>query len=151
MSFLDEFGESVVSIAKDVGEKAKELSGTAKIHANIKAEEIRIQDLYYKLGKKYYEVYQDTPDTEVTQFVDRINEANEKIAEYRKELDAAKSQADVVVNDVPSEDDVRAESEVVGSAAKDADTPAAEEGPAAEGPSAEEAAAEGSAEEHTEG
>ena len=147
MSIFDGIGESVVSIAKDVGEKAKELSGTAKIHANIKAEEIRIRDLYYKLGKKYYEIYKESPDTEVTEFVDRINEANEKIEGYRKELDAAKAQADVVVNDVPSEDDGMAESEVVNTAAADE---AEEEMPTGE--AAEEAPEDAaSPEEHTEG
>ncbi len=143
MSFIEELGESVVSIAKDVGEKAKEISGVAKIHANIKAEEVRIQDLYYKLGKKYYEVYQDTPDTEVLDFVDRIKEANDKIANYRKELDAAKSSADVVVNDVPSEDDVVAQSQVVNEAPDDSAEQEVETGT--------EETVQDTADEHTEG
>lgn len=107
MSFIDDLGESVANMAKDVGEKARELSGTAKIHANIKAEEVRIQDLYYKLGKKYYEVYQNAPDTGVADIVDRIKAANEKIKEYREDLANAKeSTPDVVVTDAPKEDDI---------------------------------------------
>lgn len=91
---FDEFGESIANMAREVGDKAKELSETAKIHANIKTEEIRIQELYYKLGKKYYECYKETPDLEVVDFVDRINICNEKIKEYREDLKDEKDQED---------------------------------------------------------
>lgn len=113
MSFLDELGESVAGMAKDIGGKARELSGTAKIHANIKAEEVRIQELYYKLGKKYYEVYSEAPDTGVADFIDKIKEANEKIREYKEDLEAGKEEVNVVVDDAPSPEDIRTESKVV--------------------------------------
>ena len=82
---FDEFGESIANMAREVGDKAKELSET---------EEIRIQELYYKLGKKYYECYKETPDLEVVDFVDRINICNEKIKEYREDLKDEKDQED---------------------------------------------------------
>ncbi len=91
MSTFDDFGESIANMAKEVGDKAKELSGVAGIHANIKAEEVRIQELYYKLGKKYYECYKETPDLEVVDFVDRIKKSNERIDSYREELNKDKN------------------------------------------------------------
>ena len=36
MGFLDNFGENVSDVAKEVGSKAKELGFAAKTHANIK-------------------------------------------------------------------------------------------------------------------
>ena len=89
MSFFDDLGENISNMAKDVGEKAKELSGTAKIHANIKAEEVKIQELYYKLGRKYYELYQLTPDEGVRDIVSKIDDGNKKIREFKEDLKEA--------------------------------------------------------------
>jgi hypothetical protein len=86
VSFFDDLGENISNIAKDVGEKAKELSGTAKIHANIKAEEVKIQELYYKLGRKYYELYQLTSDEGVKDIVSKIDACNKKIREFKEDL-----------------------------------------------------------------
>lgn len=90
MGFLDDLGESVASVAKEVGSKAKDIGETTKIHANIKAEEVKIQEQYYKLGKKYYSLYKDAPDLGLEDFVDAITISNEKIAEYRAELEEKK-------------------------------------------------------------
>ena len=90
MSFFDGFSEGVASVAKDLGGKAKELSGAAKIHASIKGEEVKMQELYYKLGKKYYEKFKDIPDPEVADVIEKINLCNEKICQYKDELEEAK-------------------------------------------------------------
>ena len=90
MSFFDGFSESVANVAKDLGGKAKELSGAAKIHANIKTEEVKMQELYYRLGKRYYEKFKDIPDPEVAEIIDKINLCSEKIVHYKDELDEAK-------------------------------------------------------------
>lgn len=85
MSFLEELSNGVSDIAKDVGGAAKDLSQSARVQANIKAEQLRIQNLYYKLGKSYFEQYESTPDTGVQELVEEITKANERIAEYKNE------------------------------------------------------------------
>ncbi|MEG1848230.1 MAG: hypothetical protein RRX92_05575 [Lachnospiraceae bacterium] len=85
MGLLDDVGESITEVAKEVGTKAKEIGGTAKIYVNIKAEEVKIQDLYYKLGKRYYSLYQDTADLELLDIIDAISACNDKIAKYKEE------------------------------------------------------------------
>ncbi|HKM21369.1 MAG TPA: hypothetical protein VJZ01_04945 [Lachnospiraceae bacterium] len=83
---MDEFQKMV----QDVVDKAKELTGAAKIHADIKAEELRIKQQYYKLGKKYYEVFKDAPEMDLKEYVDNIVISNEKIWELRAKLDEMK-------------------------------------------------------------
>lgn len=91
MSFLDELGDSISDVAKDVTGKAKELGNNARIYANIKAEELKIQEQYYKLGKRYYSLYQETGDPELLDLIDAISVSNDKIAKYREELDDMKT------------------------------------------------------------
>ena len=85
-SFMDDFGENVSGAAKDVGEKAKELGECAKLYAYIKAEEVKIQEQNYKLGKKYYSLFQSQAADELIAYVNSINTSNEKIAAYKEEL-----------------------------------------------------------------
>lgn len=87
MSFLDELGENISDVAKDVTGKAKELGNNARVYANIKTEELKIQEQYYKLGKRYYSLYQETADPELLDLIDAISVCNDKIAKYREELE----------------------------------------------------------------
>ena len=86
MGFFEEFGENVSDVAKDVTEKAKELGESAKLHTLIKTEELKIQEQYYKLGKRYYSLYCDTADPELIDIIDIISVAQDKIASYKEQL-----------------------------------------------------------------
>ena len=87
MGFFEEFGESVSDVAKDVTDKAKELGESAKLHTLIKAEELKIQEQYYKLGKRYYSLYCDTADPELLDLIDVISVSQDKIAKYKEDLE----------------------------------------------------------------
>ena len=67
---------------------AVELGGELKVQGLIKAEELKIQEIYHKLGKKYYELYKDSPESSLREFVDKLDECNKKIAEYREQLES---------------------------------------------------------------
>lgn len=90
MGFFDDLGEGITEATKDVGEKAKELGITAKIHGNIKVEELKVQEQYYKLGKAYYAQYRETPDVGMLDFVDIIDKCNEEIVKLKLELENLK-------------------------------------------------------------
>ncbi len=78
-------------------DKAKEFGGIAKLHAQIKTEEAKKQEQYYRLGKKYYELYKDTPEMELVEFIDKLSACDEKIKEYKREL---KNEQDVGYREV---------------------------------------------------
>ena len=79
---MDDFQKMV----QDMVDKAKELTGVAKTHANIKTEEIKIQEQYYRLGKKYYELFKDAPEQDLRSYVDKISVCQQKIDELREQL-----------------------------------------------------------------
>lgn len=67
-------------------DKAKEIGETAKLYAMIKAEEAKKQEQYYRLGKKYYELFADTPERDLAGYVNKLKQSDEKIAKYREEI-----------------------------------------------------------------
>jgi len=59
MDFFDRMGEKLVTAGKDVTQKAKDLSGTAKLNFDIKAKEDFIEKQYAQIGKLYYEDHKE--------------------------------------------------------------------------------------------
>ena len=55
MAFFDKLGETIVNVGKDATQKAKDLSGVAKLNLDIKAKEDYVQRQYTELGRIYYE------------------------------------------------------------------------------------------------
>lgn len=51
MSFFDEMKESLVSAGKDVSQKAKEVSGVAKLKLDVKSKEDYVEKQYAELGR----------------------------------------------------------------------------------------------------
>ena len=62
MDFFDRMGEKLVIAGKDVTQKAKDLSGTAKLNFDIKAKEDFIEKQYAQIGKLYYEDHKEEAD-----------------------------------------------------------------------------------------
>ncbi len=83
---MEDYSNDFSKFVQGAVDKAKELGGIAKLHAQIKAEEAKKQEQYYRLGKRYYEMYKDTPEMDLVEFVDKLAACDEKIKEYKKEL-----------------------------------------------------------------
>ncbi len=85
MEFFDKLGETLMTAGRDVSQKAKELSGAAKLNLDIKAKEDFVQKQYTEIGRQYYEAHKDDDSTEFEQFAS-IREALESIEQMRKDL-----------------------------------------------------------------
>lgn len=108
---MEDFTSEVQKVINNVVDKVKEYGGIAVIQAQIKAEEAKKQEQYYRLGKKYYELYKDAPASDLSEVMEKLIAADEKIEEYRKILkeaqeakytdvtDAAEATAEEVVAD----------------------------------------------------
>lgn len=83
---MEDYSKDFSKFVQDAVDKAKEIGGIAKLHAMIKAEEAKKQEQYYRLGRKYYELYKDTPEMELVDFVDKLAACDAKIKEYRKQI-----------------------------------------------------------------
>lgn len=80
--------EDLSKIFEEAMDKAKELSGKGKLIALIKAEEIKKDEQYFRLGKKYYELYKDAPEQALTGYVDKLKASDAKIAQYQEEMNS---------------------------------------------------------------
>lgn len=85
MAIFDKLGETLVSAGKEVTQKAKDISGVAKLNLDIKAKEDFVQKQYAEIGKLYYEAHKDDVEIEFEQFT-VIDEALEAVETMKKEL-----------------------------------------------------------------
>lgn len=127
---MADFTEEFTKAINTVVEKAKEYGGIAKIQALIKAEEAKKQEQYYRLGKKYYELYKDAPASDLADIMEKLIACDEKIEEYRKVLKDAQDAKYTDVSDTAAdvtEDAVFEEVERVAEEAVEADAEVADE------------------------
>lgn len=89
MADMADIADKVTEVINTVADKAREYGEVAKIHALIKAEEAKKQEYYYKLGKKYYELYKDAPASDLSELMNKLIASDEKIAGYKEDLKAA--------------------------------------------------------------
>jgi len=83
---MEDYSKDITKLFNDAVDKAKEIGQGAKIRALITAEEAKIREQYYQLGKKYYILYNESPESELFDYVDRIKASKSKIERYKKSL-----------------------------------------------------------------
>lgn len=76
MSFWNNMKETVASAGKDVSQKAKEVSGVAKLKLDIRSKEEALNKEYIALGKRYYEMNKEgeIADQEISNVSTLLNE-----------------------------------------------------------------------------
>ena len=100
MGFFDELGKKISGASQEVVQKGKEMADTAKFNSMIHDEERKISAVYGKIGKKYFEDFQNAPAEGFKDFVDEIHAAQAKIAEIQEKLKALKADVTEKVGNV---------------------------------------------------
>lgn len=103
MGFFDELGKKLSDASQDVMQKGKEMADTAKFNSQIHDEEKKITAVYGKIGKKYFEVFENAPSEEFKAFIEEIHAAQAKIAEIQEKLNALKNEGKAAVEAVAEE------------------------------------------------
>ncbi len=85
MEFFEKLGDTIVNVGKDVTQKAKDVSGIAKLKLDIKSKEDFIKEQYIELGKVYYEMHKDEAAEDQARF-DQITEALEEIERMKVQI-----------------------------------------------------------------
>ncbi len=104
MADMSNMADKISETINIVADKAREYGDYARLQALIKTEEAKKQEYYYKLGKKYYELYKDAPASDLKEFMDKLIAADEKIAGYKDDLKAATSKPDDDTETTASDD-----------------------------------------------
>ena len=100
MGFFDELGKKISGASQEVVQKGKEMADTAKFNSMIHDEERKISAVYGKIGKKYFEDFQNAPAEGFKDFVEEIHAAQAKIAEIQEKLKALKADVTEKVENV---------------------------------------------------
>ncbi len=92
MAFIEKMGDTLFNMGKDVSQKAKDMSGIAKLKLNIRAKEDFVKAQYMEIGKAYYERHrgEETPEQERFDLIDEALEAIEEMEMQILELKGAR-------------------------------------------------------------
>ena len=103
MGFFDDLGKKLSDASQDVMQKGKEMADTAKFNSQIHDEEKKISAVYSKIGKKYFEVFENAPSEDFKAFIEEIHAAQAKIAEIQEKLNALKNEGKDAVENVAAD------------------------------------------------
>lgn len=91
MDFFSKLGETISEAGKDVSQKAKDLTGIAKLNLDIKSKEDYIQKQYTRIGLQYYDLHKDDVEP-LFEEIELIKEAQDEILKMEHELADLKGQ-----------------------------------------------------------
>lgn len=85
MAFFDKLGDTLVSVGKDVSQKAKDVSGITKLNMDIRSKENAVKNLYAQIGQAYYEAHQGE-DVKEKDIFEQIRTMKEDIARMELQI-----------------------------------------------------------------
>lgn len=89
MTFFTKLGETISATGKDVSQKAKELTGIAKLNLDIKAKEDFVERQYMEIGKQYFELHKEDEEPFFEE-ISLIRETLQEISQLKSEIDDLK-------------------------------------------------------------
>lgn len=86
MAFFEDLGKKVSQTGQDAIKKTKIMAETSKLNSQISSEKRVICDTYSKIGEKYFELFCESPDENLSDFVTAIKEAQQRIEEHEDQI-----------------------------------------------------------------
>lgn len=86
MAFWDNLGQKASETTAKAMQKAKEISDIAKLNSMISEEETKINNTYYQIGKLYAAMHPHDYEEDFAGMIVSIGEADEKIRNYRQQI-----------------------------------------------------------------
>ena len=91
MSFFGTLGKKLTQTGQDASQKVNEVKGTIKYNNLISDERRTIAEMYIRIGKAYCELHGDDPEEDLASFVASVKIAEDRIAEYQRQINLLKS------------------------------------------------------------
>ncbi len=95
MDFFEKVGETVYNTGKTISDKAKEMAAIAELKGQINTCNTVIKKNYSLIGKTYYANNALNPEPEYMDMVMEIRNAQKKIDELQKQIDAIKEHSSI--------------------------------------------------------
>ena len=87
MVSLDDLGGVIVDNSKKAVDKAKDIANTAKIKADIKADEVKLRSAYAEIGELFCDQEISEVDEMFVPMLQKVSDLKTNIAELKKELE----------------------------------------------------------------
>lgn len=91
MDFFTRLGETISTTGKDVSQKAKDLTGIAKLNLEIRSKEEFVLRQYTEIGKQYFELHKEDAEPLFAE-ITAINEAMAEMEELESRIADLKGQ-----------------------------------------------------------
>lgn len=90
MTFFDIIGRRTSEAGQKMIQKTKDISDTTRYNSLISEEEKKINNQYYQIGKLYVALHAEDHEEEFAGMIDAIRESEEKMKEYKEEIQKIK-------------------------------------------------------------
>lgn len=85
---LESIGKSITQKSKEAARKAKDITEVMSLKAQISTEKNVIQDLYIRIGKKYFDENKYEHNEEYAEFFDKVQSGLDKVALLEQEINS---------------------------------------------------------------
>ncbi len=90
MSILDNLSKKVLDVGTKAAQKTKDFSDVTRLNSLISQEEEKIKVNCLEIGKTYVSLYKNNYGPEFEQYINLISSSNEKIEDYKKQIENIK-------------------------------------------------------------
>lgn len=86
MAFFESLGGKIKNAGQNIAQSTKKFADVTKLKSNISDYEKQINELYFVMGKAYYERHKDDTNTEDQKNIDAINALFKQISDLKEEI-----------------------------------------------------------------
>lgn len=86
MAFFDDLGKKITQTGQGAMQKTKNLGETLKLNGQISDEEKRVNDLFYQIGKSYFEQHSNDAEAFLIPMIEGIKASKKNIISLHEQL-----------------------------------------------------------------
>lgn len=90
MAFFNDLSKKLSQAGQDVAQSTKNFAAVTKLNSLVSEEEKKIDNLYYQMGKTYFETNSDYPEDNLAGYISAIIEAMNNIEKYKEQIKETK-------------------------------------------------------------
>lgn len=88
--FLDKVADAIDNAAKEIGDKAKEVSEVTALKGKYRSQETICHNAYLAIGKAYYEAHKNDSENAFLEDIQKITKATDEMERIQNDIDIIK-------------------------------------------------------------
>ena len=86
MAFFDKIGKKIGDATESAVDKAKDLAEVTKLNSAVSSEEKQIKQYYLEIGKIFFELDKENPDSPAAELCSKILVSQQRIEELKQRI-----------------------------------------------------------------